>query len=361
MKKDLRKRHDAETGKERMIVLAHTDYSADIAERRSRGEHRVMERRHIPSLRKGEVNVICEHVGGETQYFSTFPIKKMLSGTTILERALHGIDCMLQEAEESSTEFSIVTTVEEIKKTKSENKVGIVLCLQGGMPIDQDLGLLRIFQRLGIRCMHLTANLRNQISDSCMGRTNGGLTDFGVEVVREMNRLGLVIDIAQLSPTGCLEVLDLSTQSVIASNSNVKTLCNHPRNLDDEVIKQLAENGGVMGVHCLSIFVSEKPNPTIENLLQHVDYVVNLTGVDHVGIGPDLLENWPKEMYRHIWAGEKTLESNFLESAYVKGLENISKIPELADTLRNRGYSNTDVKKILGGNFLRVFQKVWGR
>jgi membrane dipeptidase len=291
--------------------------------------------------------------------FTTFPLKKMLETADHLERALDGIDYMIQEASESAGKILLITTAEDFERVRKENKLGIILAIQGGNPIKEDLALLRTFHRLGIRMMNLTANLRNQISDSCMDRTNGGLSDFGVTVVKEMNQIGMVIDIAQLSQKGCHDVFELTNQPVIASNSNAATLCNHPRNLDDSVINLLGANGGVMGIHCLPAFLRNDSQASIEDMIKHIDYVVSLIGVDHVGLGPDLLEEWPKETYDSIWGEGQILGGQKITFDYPKGFESLTNIPDLQQMLLDSGYSKDDVGKILGGNLIRVFRQVW--
>ena len=341
-----------------LVVLAHTDYLIDVSERRSWGEHRVLETRHLSTLRAGGVDIICDHVGGRTKMFSTFPLKKMLSFSDSMERALHGVDCMWQEVSESGTKIKMIETIDDVEKLRNQNKLGLVLCLQGGSPIKEDISLIRIFYKLGIRCMHLTANVRNQISDSCADRNAGGLTNFGVDVVNEMNRIGMVIDLAQLSHKGCLDVLEITNSPVIASNSNAKALCNHPRNLDDEVIELIGKTGGVIGLHCLPSFLKAEGKVTVEEMVKHTDYITNLIGIDHVGIGPDLLENWPKEKHDAIW-GTQQLNGKPVEFEYPEGFRSIADIPNLRNVLLASGYSNSDVNKILGGNILRVFHNVW--
>jgi len=341
-----------------LVVLAHTDYLIDIAERRSWGEKRVLENRHLPSLKAGGVNIICDHVGGRTRMFSTFPLKKMLSFADPMERALHGIDCMLQEAVESASNLKIIESINDVEVLKTEDKLGIILCLQGGSPIKEDLSLLRIFYKLGIRCMHLTANIRNQISDSCADRNAGGLTHFGIDVVKEMNRIGMVIDLAQMSHTGCLDVLEITSDPVIVSNSNVRALCDHPRNLDDKVIELVGKSGGVIGIHCLPSFLKINGHVSVEDMVRHIEYISNLIGPDHIGIGPDLLENWPKEKHDTIW-GTQQLNGKPVEFEYPQGFSSISDMPNLRDSLLKNGFSNTDVDKIFGGNLLRVFREVW--
>jgi len=345
--------------KEDIVILAHSDYLIDVSERRSRGKTHVLEKFHLPTLRQGGVDIICDHVGGETRMFTTFPLKKMLDTADYLERTLDGIDYMMQEVAESSDKLLIVTKIADIERAKREGKLGIILAIQGGNPIKQDLALLRTFYRLGIRLMNLTANLRNAIGDSCMDKTNGGLSEFGISVVKEMNNLGMVIDIAQLSEKGTLEVLEMSTHPVIASNSNALSLCSHPRNISDEVIKTMGEKDGVIGIHCLPAFLRDDSQASMDDMLDHMDYIVKLTGVNHVGLGPDLLENWPSEKYASIWGEGQNLGNQKISFDYPTGFESIAKIPDLRQAILDRGYSKPDTAKILGGNLFRVFKQVW--
>ncbi|MGY5881415.1 MAG: dipeptidase [Candidatus Thorarchaeota archaeon] len=340
------------------VVLAHTDYLIDIAERRSWGEKQVLENRHLSTLKAGGVDIICDHVGGRTRMFSTFPLKKMLDSADSMERSLHSLDCMWEEAKESSEKLAIIQHIKDIESLKAQDKLGIVLCLQGGSPIKEDLALLRTFYRLGIRCMHLTSNVRNKISDSCADRNAGGLTHFGVEVVQEMNRIGMVIDLAQMSHRGCLDVLEITDQPVIVSNSNARALCDHPRNLHDNVIEQVGKAGGVIGVHCLPSFLKTEGKVTVDDMVKHIRYIVDLIGVEYVGLGPDLLEDWPKEKHDTIW-GVQQLDGKPVEFEYPDGFSSISDIPNLRKKLLDNGFSNEDVGKILGGNLLRVFRDVW--
>jgi membrane dipeptidase len=191
-----------------------------------------------------------------------------------------------------------------------------------------------------------------------MDRTNGGLSDFGVSVVKEMNRLGMLIDIAQLSEKGTQDVLEMSTSPVIASNSNARSLCSHPRNLSDNVIKLMGEKGGVIGIHSLPAFLRDDSQASVEDMLDHMDHIVELTSVNQVGLGPDLLEDWPKERYACIWGEGQNLGDQKISFDYPKGFESISKIPNLRKMLIDRGYSTKETSKVLGGNFLRVFKQV---
>lgn len=358
------------------IVALHTDYIGDISERRSRGENRIMETRHVPKLREGGVTAVCDHVIGETFECLCFPINTLLDtsytsqnfpmreyygwvrlyGATPSKHALRLIDYMLSDLEESS-DISLATAVKDIVEAKRDGKAVLVLSAQGCSPIEDDLSLLKTFYRLGLRCMGLIVRHRNLLSDSIWARTNIGLSDFGEEVVKEANKLGIVIDISHISKKGFMEVLDVSSDPVIASNSNAFGVCDHIRNLSDEMVKALAENGGVIGLHAISQYVTGKDMSTLADMLDHVDYITKLVGVDHVGIGPDIVSTdmYPKEICDKIWG-----EGLPFEGSYPEGFEHLSKMLNVTRGLVDRGYSDEEIEKILGSNALRVFKKVWG-
>ena len=206
--------------------------------------------------------------------------------------------------------------------------------------MDGDLGVLRILYRLGIRLITLTWNQRNQIADGAgEARTGGGLTEFGVKVVAEMNHLGMLIDVSHLSEAGFWDVIKKSKEPIVASHSNCYSLCPHLRNLKDEQIKALADKGGVIGVTFVPDFlIKENRKSTVEDVVRHIDYLVEKAGIDHVGLGSDF---------------DGTVELPI-------GLKGADEIPNITKELLNQGYKEDDIKKILGGNFLRVFKDVVG-
>jgi membrane dipeptidase len=198
---------------------------------------------------------------------------------------------------------------------------------------------------------------RNLTSDSVFEVSNAGLSEFGVEVVKEMNRLGMVVDVSHLSSQGFQDVIETSADPVIASHSNARSVCDHPRNLTDDQIKALAEKEGVIG---LNLWYPTKERPvTADHLLNNVDKMVDLVGAKHVGIGLDLNENYPNEIYRKVWAG--TIFSFDFGDTFPRGLESMSKLPTITKGLVERGYSDEEILNILGQNFLRLFRRVFGR
>ena len=261
-----------------------------------------------------------------------------------IERALHRVmqlaDRFYQMLDIHKDKMMPFTKVSDVYEAERSAKIAAMLSIEGGEAVEADLGILRMLHGLGVRAITLTWNERNQIADGAAeGRTKGGLTNFGVELVGEMNKIGMVVDVSHLSDAGFFDVVQTTKNPIIASHSNCRAICNHRRNLTDEMIKLLADNGGVMGMNFAPAFVDEKKdNASLERVLDHVDHIVKLVGVDYVGLGSDFdgIETTPK------------------------GLENVTKMPYFTEGLVKRGYKEDDILKILGGNFLRVFKKVIG-
>jgi membrane dipeptidase len=240
---------------------------------------------------------------------------------------------------EESDKLVMVTKSDQILKNHSD-KISVILGFEGGEAIDEDLRILNVFYRLGLRRLTLCWNNRNAIGSGMTDqRSKGGLTDFGLSVVEECNKLGILVDVSHIADASFWDVMDASKDPIIASHSNCRSLCLHMRNLTDDMTKALAEKGGVQGVNYASHMLSKKSDEaTVETVVDHIDRIVELTGnANHVGLGSDF-DGVP---------------------ATVKGLEDVSKVPNLTRTLMSRGYSDQDITKILGGNFLRVIEKVW--
>lgn len=202
-----------------------------------------------------------------------------------------------------------------------------------------DVGILRIFHTLGVRLLGLTQFPRNQLADgSGELHAKGGLTDFGVKIIKEMNRLNMLVDVSHINEKGFWDIIELSNTTVIASHSNCKTLCEHHRNLSDDQIKAIVEKKGVIGITFVESFLKKQStNVSVNDILDHIDHISNLVGPEYIGIGSDYMG---------------------LASSRIKGLENIKNLSNITKGLVSRGYDDESIEKILGGNFLRVFKEV---
>ena len=284
----------------------------------------------IPRMKEGGVDV---------QFFAVF-IEDIYKPDRSLKRTLQLIDCFYKEIEKNQDDISLVTNYNQIEEVNSAGKIAAILSIEGGEALEGDLGVLRVLYKLGFRLLTLTWNQRNQIADGIgESRTGSGLTKFGLKVIDEMNRLGMLIDVSHLSETGFWDVIKRSKAPIVASHSNCYALCPHLRNLKDEQIKALADKGGVIGITFVPNFLTqEKRKTTVGDVVKHIDYLVEKVGVDYIGLGSD-------------FDGTGGLPL---------GLEGVDKVPNITGELLDRGYKEKDIKKILGENFLRVFKEVVG-
>ncbi|MDK2887220.1 MAG: rane dipeptidase [Thermoanaerobacter sp.] len=251
-------------------------------------------------------------------------------------RAMILIDRFYSELEANGEELMMVTCYEDIAAARAAGKVGVLLTIEGGEALGGSLEVLRILYRLGVRSITLTWNGRNELADGVAEEgTRGGLTRFGREVVREMNRLGMLVDVSHLSEAGFWDVLEVSSRPVVATHANSRYICDHRRNLSDEQIRALAAQGGVIGLCFYPPFV-HPTQPSLSKLLDHLDHMVQVGGIGCVGIGSDF---------------------DGIEEA-IPELKDVSCLPLLTEALYQRGYRAEEISAILGGNFLRVLHQV---
>lgn len=283
----------------------------------------------LPRLQEGGVDV---------QFFAAY-IEPIYKPDRSLKRTMQLFDAFFTELEANPEQMMLAKTAADIDAAKAQGKVAAVMAIEGGEALEGDLGVLRILHRLGVRAIGLTWNERNDIADGAGdNRSGGGLSEFGAKVIAEMNRLGILVDVSHLSDPGFFDVIQLSQQPIIASHSNARAVCDHRRNLTDEQIKALAKNGGVMGMNFCAPFVKADGKPVLEDLIDHIDHIVQLVGPEHVGLGSD---------FDGI-------------SAAPKELTDATKIPLITEALVKRGYGEDHIRLILGGNYLRIFRQVWG-
>ena len=336
---------------ESLIVDMHSDVNLDVIRSRGQGETRVLERRHLPRWKKGSVDIVVLNApakfGAETYPFYVTPVHNFLMM----------VDAVQEEIAESSGEFLLVLDPDDIVKAREEGKIGLVLGLEGAEAVERSIGLLRCYYRLGLRIMNPTWHLRNLAADGTAETSNSGLSNFGKTLVKEMNRLGILIDVSHLSPASVRDVLELSEQPIIASHSNAYSLCNHQRNLEDWQIKGIAENGGIIGIAFLGNFVA-KENPNMMHVLDHVDYIAKLAGKSQIGMGPDYTD-FCQDMFISSRRSTKSgLPVDATEIPYAEGVENAAKLINFTRGLVSRGYKDEEIRGILGENFVRIFEKV---
>ena len=250
-------------------------------------------------------------------------------------------------------EYVLVETADDIERAKREDKLGIVFHFQGTNPVNYDINMISTYYHLGIRHMLMAYNLRNAVGDGCKERTDEGLSRFGVQLVEEMNRVGMVVDCTHTGHKTSMEVMEVSKAPVVFSHSNPKALKEHPRNIADDQIKACAKTGGVMGVNGVGIFLGDNDNST-EQQLRHVDYLVQMVGPDHVGFALDFA-------IQSATSSPGTLnppapgDVPWPDIKYVQP----EQMPGFTEGLLKQGYKETDVRNILGGNWLRFAEQVW--
>jgi len=339
-----------------IVIAGHTDFIADLGPRRRKGERKVMQR-HLPALRSGGITAVCDHIGGDAPYYAVYPANAV-SPAAPLKHALQALQHVRDEISEND-DLTLALTTEHIRRAHAEGKVAVILCLEGASPIEDDVALLRILHELGVRCIGLTHNQRNLLADGIAVGARGSLTAFGREAVAEMERLGIAVDVSHLSAEGFWGLVDVATRPIIASHSNSHAINPHPRNLTDDQVRAIAKSGGVIGVHAMAGLISPTGTATLIQLVEHVDHMVDLVGARHVAVGPDIMPDFDAVTYRELWSPSSDLSA--LHFTYPPEFDGLDKMPNLAAALLDRGYSDSDVAGILGGNWLRVLDDIWSR
>ena len=328
----------------------------------------------------GHVDLPRLREGGTHAPFFALWVPVYFPGAEAVRRTLDLRDAMQSMLNAHPDQMELATTAADIRRIVKQRKIAVFLTVEGGHTIDDDLRVLRMYYQLGIRSMTLTHSRNNNWADSATDKpAHNGLTDFGKEVVREMNRLGMLVDVSHVADKTFYDTLAITTKPVIVSHSSMRALSDVPRNISDEMLWALAKNGGVVGIsfgegfvnpadaealrsaietettaplmtgRALDDYAAEdvrklfgtrvKVAATVEDVANHIDHAVKIAGIDHVGIGSD---------YDGV-------------SGPPNGLDDVSRMPALIDVLLERGYAERDVKKILGENYLRVICEVTGK
>ena len=311
-----------------MIFDAHSDLPTFVYDERREGKRRVLEENFD--------RFFGEAVKARVMAIWTRQEKR----SHALRYALEVLNSLRRDVEESGS-FELVSSVEEMKRAVESGRVALWLGLEGGEPIEDSIDLLEIFHTLGLRVLTLTWSLRNALGDGVFERTKGGLTNFGIEVLGKAEELGIVVDLSHINEAGFWDAINTTSFPLIASHSNARVLCDNPRNLTDEQIKAIAERDGVIGAVAIPSF-TDKERPTLEKYVRHIEYMVELAGYEHVGLGFDFVYYLPG------WKGHS-----------IEGFESEEKIPALLELLKEN-FSEKEVEAITFGNFERVFRRVVG-
>ena len=274
-----------------------------------------------------------------------------------LRETLRMLATLKREAAESPGELAVCRSSDEIDAAVASGKIALVLALEGTQALGPDESLIETFHELGVRMISFTHMGRTLLADgSGEDETGSRLTRRGVAAVAELERLGIILDVSHLNAAGVEHALEIATRPLVASHSAARAVRDHHRNLTDEQLRGIAENGGVVGVNLLAAFISEGP-ATIEQVVDHYEHIAEVAGVEHVGVGPDFVA----DVFADRYPADVDLTSEGLDAkAQVPGLYASRHLPRLTAALLERGFSEADVRLILGENFLRVFREVLG-
>ena len=266
--------------------------------------------------------------------------------------------------DEQSDRLLRIGTVQDIRRAKVEGRTSVILGWQNAAPIENKLDRLALFHKFGVRIIQLTYNERNLLGNGCYERTDEGLSNFRQDAVREMNRLGIVIDLSHVGDRTTLDAIDLSDKPVAITHANARSFFGHVRNKTDDALNLLVEKNGVIGANAFPPFLSAGFESTLADYVDAIDDLVERAGIDHVVIGTDYTQDQPPSFFNWLFAQQGTKYQDasvdypnpFLHPT---GMETPDRFSNIAAELVRRGYRNEDVVKVLGGNWLRLFGEVW--
>jgi membrane dipeptidase len=313
----------------------------------SRGRRNVIASDFLPEFEAGGMSLLGVALYVEDAYLGEQALRVALDQVALLKREL-----------ENTPRLVLCRTFGEIKKAQGEGRIALLLTMEGVEPLGDDLNLLSIFHELGLRSISLTHARENAAAAGGVFAASGslarGLTSFGRELVRECERLGIIIDLAHINPAGFEEICALTTGPLLVSHSNARRFYDMERNMSDEQIKTIGARGGVIGIN--AILVSpKKEEATLDRYIDHIEHVASLIGIDGVGIGFDFCEF----LWRHLPDAEReALQAKLTTPHFLSDLGNHSHARNLTRKLIGRGFSDEQIEKILRGNWLRVLRQL---
>ncbi|MEU7892384.1 dipeptidase [Nonomuraea sp. NPDC049152] len=301
----------------------------------------------LPQLRTGKVNLQVLPVFISSEYRP--------EGS--LRQTLRMIECAHVIAEGNPDEVALCTDAAQIDAAVDAGRIALVLAMESMPGIDASVELIPTVHRLGVRIASIAHWGRTPLADgSGEDATGSGLTSHGVEALKEMERLGILFDVSHLGASGVAHVLELATKPVMATHSSARALRDHHRNLTDEQLRGVAGTGGVIGVNFLAAFLTENAREaTLDHVLDHIEHIAGVAGIDHVGLGPDFMDEVRRDLTPPCC--ENVTSTGLDVGASVPGLEGPSGLPLVTEGLLARGLPEADVHKIVGGNVHRLFGK----
>jgi membrane dipeptidase len=326
------------------IVDLHFDMPMDLYEKRNRIG--VLATDFLPDFEAGDIGVLGVAIYVEDRYLPEMGLRV----------ALDQISRLYAEAE-ASGRFAICKGYEDIFEARKAQKIALLITMEGVEPVGTDLELLRVFCELGVRVIGLTHARRNAAGEGGVfapsGSSRDGLTEFGRDVVRQCEALGVIVDLAHITPAGFEDILAITTKPPIVSHTNARKYYDIERNISDEQIRMIGERRGVIGVN--AVLVSpKKEESTLDRYIDHIEHIKNLIGINGVGVGFDFFEfiyqQWPE-------SARKELAAKFTTPHFIPDLSNHSHARNLTRRLIERGFSDMEIEKILRGNWMRIFQE----
>jgi membrane dipeptidase len=327
------------------VVDLHFDLPMDLYEKR--GRPNLLETDYLPDLEAGDIGVAGVALFLEDQYLPEMGLRV----------ALDQIARLYAEVDQSDR-FVICKSHQEISQARAKGKIALLITMEGVEPLGSDLDLLRVFYELGVRSLGLTHARRNAAGDGALFAASGsprdGLTALGRDVVRECERLGVIIDLAHINPAGFNEIFEITTKPLIISHTNARRYYDIERNASDEQIKMVGARGGVIGIN--AVLVSpHKEEATLDRYIDHIDHVRDLIGIDRVAIGFDFLEFISRQ-----WSPAEKIEfeDKFTHAHFIPELSNHSHSRALTRRLIERGFKDEEIEGILFRNWMRILEQL---
>lgn len=327
------------------LVDMHFDMPMDLYEKRNRPD--VLTSHYLPELEAGDIGVVGCALYVEDRYMPELALRVAL-----------GQVARVYSEVEKTDRFGICKTYDEIVSAREAKKIAVLLTMEGAEPLGGDLNILRIFYELGLREICLTHARRNAAGSggifAATGSPKDGLTGFGREVVSECERLGIIVDLAHINPQGFEDIVSLTKKPLIVSHTNARKFHDIERNISDDQIKAIGQRGGVIGINAILVSSSQEKS-TIDHYIDHIEHVIDLIGIDGVGIGFDFCEylfnQLPKEILEDVAA-------KLALPCFIPDLTNHTHARNLTRKLIERGFSDEDIEKILFGNWMRILRQL---